>query len=134
MVSVTVAKVVHIDAVLIQTAGTLLHSGEKSTPVLSLSLLPGPATRTRAFHLEQTHFRQHISLFRDILTMLDNNNNNNKNALGMCQYRRSILTVNDHFCVTADNHSSLSVGHSDLCPMTNEIGISRERPIHFECN
>lgn len=41
-------------------------------PSTSFSLLPGPATRTRAFHLEQTHFRQHISLFRHWhLTLLD---------------------------------------------------------------
>ncbi len=33
VVSVTVAEVIHINAVLIQTAGTLLHPGEKSTPV-----------------------------------------------------------------------------------------------------
>ncbi len=30
--------------------------------------------------------------------------------------------------------SSLSVGHSESRRMTDEIGISPERPIHFECN
>ncbi len=30
--------------------------------------------------------------------------------------------------------SSLSVGHSESHRMTDEIGISPERPIHFECN
>ncbi len=29
---------------------------------------------------------------------------------------------------------SLSVGHSESRRMTDEIGISPERPIHFECN
>ncbi len=36
--------------------------------------------------------------------------------------------------VIGDLVSSLSVGHSESRRMTDEIGISPERPIHFECN
>ncbi len=40
-----------------------------------------------------------------------------------------------HFWVTYPFKAcSLSVGHSESRRMTDEIGISPERPIHFECN
>ncbi len=39
-----------------------------------------------------------------------------------------VIYIEQHICC------SLSVGHSESRRMTDEIGISPERPIHFECN